>query len=154
MANDYYNDDRRAYVNLRKSASCAHKLDYHFVFATKYRKPVLEFSLAATLRDLILEICKERRILVLALSIQPDHVHLILGLRPDDCPAEVAHDLKGKSPFKMIGEFPDLKDALGSTKLWGAGYSVETLGKANVAQIDTYLQNQELHHLEREISAD
>lgn len=151
MAVQYYNDDRKAYINTRKSASCAHKLDYHFVFATRYRRPVLNDAAATTLREIIIEFCRDRNLLILGLSIQPDHVHLLVGLRPTDSPAAVAHDLKGLTSFKLLGAFPEIRECLSSTKLWGRGYSVDTLGRSNVAQIGAYLQQQEAHHVENSI---
>ena len=41
---------------LRRSAHTVYTLHYHFVFTTKYRKPVLVGEIGHTVRDLIREI--------------------------------------------------------------------------------------------------
>ena len=151
MSVDYFNEERKAYLSLRKSASCAHKLDYHFVFVAKYRRAVLTGEVAEALRDLVVQTCRERRWLLLGLSIQPEHMHVLIGLPPTAAPAEIAHDLKGLTSFKMLGRFPELGERLGSSQLWGRGYSVETLGRSNVAQIDSYIQSQQAHHTEGKV---
>lgn len=151
MSIEYLNTDKRAFLSTRKSPSCAHKLDYHYVFATEYRREVLESRIAEALRDIIIELCTERKWLLLGLSIQSDHIHVILGLRPSESPAAVARDLKGASSYQIIALAPELRTRLGGSKLWDGGYSVETLGRSNVAQITAYLQTQEAHHSEQSI---
>ena len=42
----------------RRSAHTVYELHYHFVFSTKYRKPVLRGDLAVEVRDLIRQICE------------------------------------------------------------------------------------------------
>jgi putative transposase len=151
MPTEYFNPNRRVCLRVRKSASCAHKLDYHFVFATKYRRPVLAGAIAEAIRDWMGALCEERGWILLALSIMPDHVHALVGLPPSEPPTHVAHDFKGLTSYRAMGAFPELKDVLASSSLWGRGYSVETLGKANVEQISGYLHGQEAHHAEQHI---
>ena len=43
---------------LRRAAHTVYSLHYHFVFTTKYRKPVLGGEVGHSLRDLIREICR------------------------------------------------------------------------------------------------
>ena len=42
-----------------------YQLHYHFVFSTKYRKPVLRGDIAIEVRDLIREICRAHDIEIL-----------------------------------------------------------------------------------------
>ena len=43
---------------LRRAAHTVYSLHYHFVFTTKYRKPVLTGEIGQSVRDLIREICR------------------------------------------------------------------------------------------------
>ena len=47
---------------LRRAAHTVYSLHYHFVFTTKYRKPVLVGEIGQTVRDLIREICRSEDI--------------------------------------------------------------------------------------------
>jgi REP element-mobilizing transposase RayT len=42
----------------RRAANTVYALHYHFVFITKYRKPVLRGEVGTEVRDLIREICR------------------------------------------------------------------------------------------------
>jgi putative transposase len=46
----------------RKNSHAVYDFKYHFVWITKYHKPVLLRNVAARLRDLIREICKSMNI--------------------------------------------------------------------------------------------
>ncbi len=66
----------------RRSALTVYALHYHFVFITKYRKPVLRGDVGTDVRDLILEICRSSDTEILQGHIRPDHVHLLLSVPP------------------------------------------------------------------------
>ncbi len=68
----------------RRAAHTVYSLHYHFVFITKYRKPVLRGELGAEVRDLIREICRSQDIEILQGHIRPDHVHLLVSVRRGD----------------------------------------------------------------------
>ena len=59
---------------LRRAAHTVYSLHYHFVFTTKYRKPVLTGEIGRSLRDLIREICRSEDIEILQGHVRPDHV--------------------------------------------------------------------------------
>ncbi len=42
----------------RRAAHTGYRLHYHFVFITRYRKPVLRGEVGTEVRDLIREICR------------------------------------------------------------------------------------------------
>ncbi len=55
----------------RRSAHTVYNLHYHFVFGTKYRKPVLKGEIAVEVRDLIREICKGSGIEISSGHVRP-----------------------------------------------------------------------------------
>ena len=63
----------------RRAAHTVYTLHYHFVFITKYRKPVLRGEVGTELRDLIREICRSNDIEILQRHMRPDHVDLLLS---------------------------------------------------------------------------
>jgi putative transposase len=64
---------------LRRAAHTVYSLHYHFVFTTKYRKPVLVGEIGHSLRDLIREICRSEDIEILEGHVRSDDVHLLLS---------------------------------------------------------------------------
>ena len=64
----------------RRAAHTVYAFHYHFVFITKYRKPVLRGEIGTEVRDLIREICRTHDIEILQGHIRPDHVHLLLSV--------------------------------------------------------------------------
>ena len=64
----------------RRAAHTVYALHYHFVFITKYRKPVLRGEIGTDVRDLIREICRTLDVEILQGHVRPDHVHLLLSV--------------------------------------------------------------------------
>ena len=82
---------------LRRAAHTVYSLHYHFVFTTKYRKPVLVGEIGHSVRDLIREICRSEDIEILQGHVRPDHVHLLLSAPPHLAPSRVMQAIKGKT---------------------------------------------------------
>ena len=64
------------------AAGCEYSIYYHFVWCTKYRRPVLVGEVAAYLRELHEEIAKKRGIILREQVVNPDHVHLFITAHP------------------------------------------------------------------------
>jgi len=143
---EYFDPEPASYSKQNHSESCAYKLHYHVVLATKYRRPVLVDGVGEALKDIIVRTCDAQGYHLLGAVVQPEHVHLILSLKPNDAPGDVVAKLKGASSYALVGKFPELKEKLGTSKLWGGGYSVDTLGRANAFQVKAYLDKQKRHH--------
>ena len=60
----------------RKSSHTVYLLHYHFVFTTKYRKPVLRGDVAVRVRDLIREICRSNDIETQGVETQDDEFRI------------------------------------------------------------------------------
>jgi len=145
MSIEYFDKDIESYLFKRKGSS-AFRLDYHIVFSTKYRRSILKNQVGEYLRDVLIQVCVERGYHLLGLDIQPDHVHILIGLRPSDHLARVVQILKGRSSYEIFKRFPELPQKLIKRALWSEGYSVDSLGWKNIAQIKAYLDQQDDHH--------
>ena len=88
--------------------NCVYQTAYHAVWCPKYRKPVLVCNIATETERLIREICIQRQWDVLALEIQPDHIHLFVSLPPSISVAEVMKILKGSIARTLFVKFPEL----------------------------------------------
>ena len=98
-------------------AHTTHRLRYHLVWIPKYRKRVLEGKIAARLEALLREGCALNDWYLHELSIQPDHVHLLLQTHPRQSVARVVQRLKGGTSKVLRSEFPELIEFL-----WGKSF--------------------------------
>ena len=73
----------------RRSAHTLHAVHCHFVFCTKYRKPVLRGEIGQEVRKQIQQICQGQDVEILQGHVRPDHVHLLLGVPPHLSPSRV-----------------------------------------------------------------
>ncbi len=76
------------------------------------------------------------------LSIQEDHVHLIIQTTPKDSVAEVAQRLKGGTSRVIRKEYPELEEFLWGDSLWADGYFAETVGKVDEDVVRRYIREQ------------
>ena len=98
----------------RRSAHTLYSLHYHFVFITKYRKPVLRGDVATGVRDLVRTICRSNDIEILKGHVRPDHVHLLLSVPPHLAPSRVMQAIKGKTSHHLLMDRRKLREAF-----WG-----------------------------------
>ena len=82
----------------RRAAHTVYCLHYHFVFITKYRKPVLRGEVGRELRELIREICRTQDIEILEGHVRPEHVHLLLSVPPHLAPFSRLQSTPNPSP--------------------------------------------------------
>ena len=96
-----------------------YKIEYHFVWITKYRYQVLIGEIALRLRELVRQTCAMFEIEILRGVISKDHIHILVSAPPTISPSEIMRRIKGRTSTKLFEEFPHLKK-----RYWGRG-SVE-----------------------------
>ena len=127
----------------RKGPHTVYRLHYHFVFTTKYRKPVLKGEVGARCRELIREICKAEDALILKGHIRPDHVHLMLSLPPGKAPSRVMQAVKGKSSHHLMMHCRRLNREFWGRHVWARGYFACTTGNVTDEAIKLYIEHQD-----------
>jgi putative transposase len=123
-------------------AHTRHRLMYHLVWIPKYRKRVLRGEIAKRLKELFLQCAEVNRWHIEELNLQPDHVHLLVQLRPDVSISRVVQLFKGGSSKVIREEFPELEEFLWGDSFWSDGYFVETVGRCSESAIRNYIKNQ------------
>ena len=121
-------------------AGGVYHINYHFVWCPKFRRPVLAGDIPQRLQALIEGKAAELQGTVLALEIQPDHVHLFVQMPPRWSPAQIAFRLKGYTSHVLRQEFPFLRRRLPS--LWSRSYYVGTAGNVSAATIRRSIEAQ------------
>ena len=119
-----------------------HRLRYHLVWVPKYRKRVLHRKIAKRLRELFYEACKVNRWWIDELNILPDHIHMLIQIKPKESVSEVVNLLKGGSSRVIRKEYPNLEYFLWGDSLWADGYFAETVGQTDESVIKKYIKDQ------------
>ena len=129
--------------NYRTGAHSRYDLKYHFVWVTKYRKPVLTGVVGTRVRDLVREVCRTNDIEILQGSVSADHVHVLLSCPPTISPSKIMQYIKGKSSRKLMAEFKHIQKQYWGRHLWARGYFVATSGNVTDEAIADYIKGQE-----------
>jgi REP element-mobilizing transposase RayT len=66
----------------RKLTHVVYRCDYHIVFVPKYRYRVLEGAVVKSLEKDIRKICAWKEAEIEEMSVQKDHVHLLVSIPP------------------------------------------------------------------------
>lgn len=123
--------------------NCVYQTAYHAVWCPKYRKPILTGAIASEMKSLIEAICLERQWSILALEVQPDHIHLFVSIPPATSVADAIKILKGSTARKLFVKFPELKKQLWGGHLWSPSYYVGTAGNVSSETIQKYIESTE-----------
>jgi putative transposase len=139
-------EDSREVTRYDLGGHTHYKLDYHFVWRTKFNKKILGPVLAPFLVEQIETICFNKQVKRLGLAIAANHVHLCARLRPSQAPALAMRWIKSITSKNAFEQFPNLEARSGLRSLWGRGYHVESLGDKNAFAILAYLGRQDDEH--------
>ena len=127
---------------------CVYQTAYHMVWRPVYRRDVLQEPVTTTLENLFHTIAQQHGMQVLAVDVQPDHVHLCVSMPPTLSIANAVKLFKGISARQLRLMFPGLRKRARSDRLWAPSYYVGTAGHVSAATIRKYIENQEQHHAE------
>ena len=127
---------------IRKTSHAKYDLKYHIVWICKYRYPVLQGKIAHRVRALVKLIASENEVAILAGSVSPRHIHLLVSVPPTLAPARLVQYLKGATSRKLQQEFPELKKRYWGQHLWGRGYYIASSGNVTDDMIKKYIEHQ------------
>ena len=93
----------------KKQSHVVYQCTYHLVWVPKYRYRILKGAVKSFVEDTLKMLCEWKKIEVMELSVQEDHIHLVLSIPPKLSVSEVMGILKGKTAIKLFKSFPVLK---------------------------------------------
>lgn len=128
---------------VKRTRNAVYQTAYHAVWIPKYRKKVLSGDVADRLRGVLHEIAQAKGFEILALEIQPEHVHLFFSAPPAIAPSLAVQWFKGITARTLFVEFPALKKILRKGHLWAPSFYVGTEGHVSAATIKRYIERTE-----------
>jgi len=114
------------------------------VFAPKYRERLLTKEIRSEVFSYISGIITNRKHKSIIIDGMPDHIHILIGLNPNDSISDLVGAIK-KNSSVFINE----KGLLMGKFHWQDGYGAFSYGKSQLDKIYNYIKNQENHHKER-----
>ncbi|MFZ1493922.1 MAG: IS200/IS605 family transposase [Candidatus Competibacter denitrificans] len=131
-------------MEYRYGSHTVYKIQYHFVFVTKYRYHVLKGDVALKARELIRQRCEAFEIEILKGVVSKDHIHILVSAPPNMASSEIMRRIKGRTSTKLFEVFPELKKRYWGRHFWARGYFCVTSGEMTEEMIKDYLE----HHFE------
>ena len=118
-------------------------LYYHIVWCVKYRHKILLNDIKDDLIDIIKNICVNNNYELVEINIDLDHVHLFIGLSPQDSIPVVMKTLKGVSARLLNSKHKnDLSKVLYGGHIWSPSYYIATTSDNIMDNIKEYIINQ------------
>jgi putative transposase len=113
----------------------------HLIFAVKYRRALLQKEWRQEVFGYMGAIAKDMGLKVMIINGVEDHVHLLIGMKPDISIADITEKVKANSS-KWINQTGKLAQRFE----WQRGYGYFTHSYSQVPRVANYILNQEKHH--------
>ena len=117
------------------------ELLYHLIFSTKQREPLISPRLQPDLYAYIGGIVRGQGGVLLDVGGMPDHVHLVLRIKPDSSVSEIVRLVKANSS-KWVNEQPGQSGRFA----WQSGYGAFSVSLSRLSAVRDYVRTQEDHH--------
>lgn len=117
------------------------QIHIQLVFAVKFKKALIGSDWESRLFEYIIAIVQNHKHKVLAINGTADHIHLLIGLRPDQSLSELVQKVKASSS-KWINE----KNFTLEHFAWQEGFGAFSYTKSHLSNVIAYILNQKTHH--------
>ena len=120
------------------------QLYVHVVYAVESRDNLIAPKWKNELYKYITGIITNKNQKLMAVNGMADHVHILIGLKPDCNLSDLVRDIKENSA-KFIND----KNWIAGKFEWQTGFGAFTIGQSQIDKTVKYILNQEEHHRER-----
>ena len=145
MPRQFYNP--HAHQGRKKASSWptpSHKSTFKPVFAVSGRLSLITSDFKEELHKYITGIVTKQEQKLIRINGMPDHLHILIGLKPAMALANLVRDIKSDS-----SEWINRKKLARGKFAWQEGYGAFSYGHSQLDTIVRYIINQEKHHRRR-----
>lgn len=114
------------------------------VFAVKGRESLIMPSWEEELYKYITGIVTNKEQKLLSINGMPDHLHILIGMRPSCCLSDLVREIK-----KATNEFINQKKFVKGKFQWQEGYGAFSYSHSALDSVIGYIQHQKEHHRKR-----
>ena len=127
----------------KKLSHVIYKCDYHIVWVPKYRFRIMTGQVKHLIEEDIRMLCEWKKCELQEMSVQSNHIHLVLSIPPKVSVSQMMGVLKGKLAIKLFKSYPEMKEKpYWGNHFWARGYFVSTVG-IDEEVIKRYVKHQE-----------
>jgi putative transposase len=117
------------------------QLYVHLVFAVRSRDRLIGRDWREELHKYIAGIVRNQGQKLMVINSMPDHVHILLGLKPDIALSDLVRDIKANSS-RFINERRWVRGRFN----WQEGFGAFSRSQEELKRVIWYIENQEAHH--------
>jgi REP element-mobilizing transposase RayT len=111
------------------------------VFAVKGREALIHSSWEEQLYKYITGIIQNKQQKMLAINGMPDHIHVLIGMKPTCCLSDLVREVK-----KSSNDFIQEKKLSKFKFNWQEGYGAFSYSHSQLDTVIAYIANQKQHH--------
>ncbi|MBO9582906.1 MAG: IS200/IS605 family transposase [Flavobacterium sp.] len=117
------------------------QLYIQIVFAVKGRQNLISKNWKDEMYKYITGIITNQKQKLIAINGMPDHIHILVGIKPDISLSDLVRDIKSSSS-KFINE----QKWINGKFEWQTGFGAFSYGHSQLTNVIEYIENQEEHH--------
>lgn len=117
------------------------QIHLQLIFAVQNRRSLIQESWEDRLYEYITGIVQQHTHKMIIINGMPDHLHIVIGMRPIQSLSDLMQDIKGSSS-KWIN---DNKLSVGKFN-WQEGFGAFSYSKSQLPKLIEYVKNQKEHH--------
>ena len=133
MDNKYSHHNRRKY-----------SLKVHIILVTKYRKQLLQVSIANDVKQKISNICNVKSYEMIAMETDKDPIHFLISYDTTDRVCDIVKTIKQETTYYLWQKYPNFlsKQYWKKKIFWSDGYFACSIGEVSSATIQKYIESQ------------
>ena len=116
----------------------------HMCWHIKYNRRVLINNIAKRCEEIIKDVLNDIGCECVIVNVQPNHVHVLVGIPHNKAPSWITQKMKGTSSCILRREFPILKQQIEKV-LWAPSCMHASVGN-NFEKVYYYIKQQDKHH--------
>ena len=130
-------------MEVRVSAHCAYRLQYHVIWVCKYRRRILKPGVREYLHKVLLGLQRSMvGVEIETIGFDKDHLHMVIVIPPKYSVSAVMGRMKSQSSSRMRKKFKWLEKVYWKENiLWSPGYFVSSVG-VDEETIKNYVERQ------------
>ncbi|WP_215224866.1 IS200/IS605 family transposase [Echinicola shivajiensis] len=113
----------------------------HVIFAVKGRRSLIKPEWETDLHKYISGIITNKGQKLLAINGMPDHIHILIGMRPSCCLSDLVREIK-----KSSNSYINQSLIKGRVFLWQEGFGAFSHCPDSIDRVISYIHNQKEHH--------
>ena len=129
-------------MKLESNNHSVFSLNYHLVLVVKYRRPVINDTVSARLREIFEYIQPSYNITLKEWNHDRDHVHVRFSAHPKSELTRFLNAYKSASSRLIKKEFPEIRGKLWKEYFWSRSFCLITTGGAPIETIRRYIESQ------------